>query len=86
MQSNNDMRNSKITTNQVNQTLIEAILIVRSEVSFETVNLLDEAIDLANKVKAQGSFSCRALKTLSENLSLACGLSKRSGSLLLNSY
>ncbi len=80
------MRNSKTTTDQVNQTLVEAILIVRSEVSFETVNLLDEAIRLAQKVKAQGSFSCKSLKTLSDNLFLASSQLRTAERELLTAY
>jgi len=80
------MRNSKATTDQTNELLIEAILVVRSEVSFEAVNILDEAIRLADKVKAQGSFSYRSLKTLSDNMFLASSVLRSAERELLTAY
>jgi len=65
------MRVSKSTTDQTNEVLVSSMQLLSEELSYETIEHLYDAIELSKKVKKQGSFSPKSLKTLSDNIFLA---------------
>ena len=77
------MRNTKQLTEETNKVLKLAISQVRTDLSFETINNLNEALDFANRIKKAGSYSCKALKNLSESIFSASVLVKHSEPKLL---